>query len=119
MIHAILEMTLSLLAVLGLLSLGWLLFGRILTPGPLASSAFAVIPAQGDGAALEQTVKALLWLRAGEVRRYTLVIADAGLDTDGAAVAQRLAQREAGIVFCTLNEVPGLLRQAARSPDVD
>ena len=114
MLHSILEMALSLLAVLGLLSLGWLLFGRVLTPGPLASPAFAVVPAEGDGCALEQTVKGLLWLRAGEVRRYTVVIADAGLDSDGVAIAQRLAQREPGIVLCTLNEVPRLLRQAGR-----
>ena len=44
------------------------------------SPAYAVVPARGDGAALEQTVRALLWLRAGELRRYTVVIADDGLD---------------------------------------
>lgn len=114
MLHAVLEMVLSLLAVFGLLSVGWLLFGRVLTPGPLAAPVLAVIPATGDGAALEQAVKGLLWLRAGQARRYTVVIADAGLSSDGAAVAQRLAQREDGIVFCTLSEVPRLLRQVTR-----
>ncbi|NCB62926.1 MAG: hypothetical protein EOM52_04820, partial [Clostridia bacterium] len=65
----------------------------------------------GDGAALEQTVKGLLWLRSGELRRYTVVIADAGLDLNGAAVAQKLAQRESGIVLCTLAEVPSLIKR--------
>lgn len=111
MLHALLEMLLSLLAVLGLLSLGWLLFGRVLTPGPFSAPAFTVVPARGDGSALEQTVRGLLWLRAGELRRYTVVIADAGLDGNGAAVAQRLAQREPGIVLCTLAEVPALIER--------
>lgn len=114
MLHALLEMVLSLLAVLGLLSLGWLLFGRLLAPGGCAAPVFAIIPAQGDGAALEQAVKELLWLRAGEIARYTVVVADAGLTPDGVAVAQKLAQREPGILLCALDEVPGILGGAAR-----
>lgn len=109
MLHTLLEMLFSLFAVLGLLSLGWLLFGRVLTPGLFSAPVFAVVPASGDGGLLEQTVKGLLWLRAGELRRYTVVIADAGLDLNGTAVAQRLAQREPGIVLCPLAEVPALI----------
>ena len=109
MLHTVIEMLLSLLAVLGLMSLGWLLFGRIIAPKSYYAPAFAVVPARGDGAALEQTVKGLLWLRAGELERYTLVIADAGLDTDGAAVAQRLAQREPGVLYCPLGELDEFL----------
>ena len=84
MLHAVLEIFLSLLAVFGLFSLGWLAFGRILAPRDFYAPAYAVVPARGDGAALEQTVRALLWLRAGELRRYTVVIADDGLDPLGA-----------------------------------
>ena len=69
MLHAVLEIFLSLLAVFGLFSLGWLAFGRILAPRDFYAPAYAVVPARGDGAALEQTVRALLWLRAGELRR--------------------------------------------------
>ena len=79
LLHAVLEIFLSLLAVFGLFSLGWLAFGRILAPRDFYAPAYAVVPARGDGAALEQTVRALLWLRAGELRRYTVVIADDGL----------------------------------------
>ena len=65
LLHAVLEIFLSLLAVFGLFSLGWLAFGRILAPRDFYAPAYAVVPARGDGAALEQTVRALLWLRAG------------------------------------------------------
>lgn len=109
MLHASLEVLFSLLSVLGLLSLGWMLFGRLLAPRAYYEAAFAVVPATGDGAALEQTVRSLLWLRAGELRRYTVVIADAGLTEDGAAVAQRLAQREPGILLCRMGELNTLL----------
>lgn len=105
MLHTVLEMVLSLLAVLGLLALGWVLFGRLLAPKSYYAPVFAVVPARGDGAALEQTVKSLLWLRAGELGRFTLVIADAGLDREGAAVAQRLAQRESGVLLCPMAEL--------------
>ena len=98
LLHAVLELFLSLLAVFGLFSLGWLAFGRILAPKDFYAPAYAVVPARGDGAALEQTVRALLWLRAGELRRYTVVIADDGLDPLGRAVANALVSREPRVI---------------------
>lgn len=109
MLHGILEISLSLLAVFGLFSLGWLVFGRILAPSEWFAPAFAVVPAQGDGASLEQTVRELLWLRSGNLRRYTVVIADAGLDPGGRAVALALTRREPGVTFCPLEDLPQLL----------
>ena len=50
-----------LLAAFGLVSLGWLAMGALLLPG--VCPARMVVDAQGDGSGLEQTVKALLWLR--------------------------------------------------------
>ena len=114
MLHAMLEIVLSLLAVLGLLALGWMLFGRLLAPRSYYAPVFAVIPARGDGESLEQTVKSLLWLRSGDLERYTVVIADAGLSSDGAAVAQRLAQREPGILLCRLGELDAFLLRPRR-----
>lgn len=111
MLHAIVEILLSLLAVFGLLCLSWLLFGRLLFPLSWYTPAFAVVPAQGDGASLEQTVKGLLWLRGGHLERYTVVIADAGLDCGGRRLAELLSQREPGVLLCPLAQLPDLLRQ--------
>ena len=105
LLHAVLEILLSLLAVFGLFALGYLTFSHMLSPGPAASSAYAVVPAKGDGAALEQTVKRLLWLRAGTGQCYTVVIADAGLDPQGLTVATLLANTQARVVLCPLDSV--------------
>lgn len=87
--NAIWQVLLALLAAVGLLALGWLTFGRLLTPvgGGGGGPVYAVVPASGDGAHLEQDVKGLLWLRGGELARFTIVIADGGLDGTGRAVA--------------------------------
>ncbi|MFQ7453623.1 MAG: hypothetical protein ACLRNQ_22030 [Flavonifractor plautii] len=57
---------------------------------------YAVVPASGDGAHLEQDVKGLLWSRGGELARFTIVIADGGLDGTGRAVAAALLARGQG-----------------------
>ena len=69
--NAIWQVLLALLAAVGLLALGWLTFGRLLTPvgGGGGGPVYAVVPASGDGAHLEQDVKGLLWLRGGELAR--------------------------------------------------
>ena len=97
--NAIWQVLLALLAAVGLLALGWLTFGRLLTPvgGGGGGPVYAVVPASGDGAHLEQDVKGLLWLRGGELARFTLVIADGGLDGAGRAVgAARRGRGPAG-----------------------
>ena len=65
--NAIWQVLLALLAAVGLLALGWLTFGRLLPPvgGSGGGPVYAVVPASGDGAHLEQDVKGLLWLRGG------------------------------------------------------
>ncbi len=55
-----------------------------------------MVPASGDGAHLEQDVKGLLWLLGGELARFTIVIADGGLDGTGRAVAAALLARGQG-----------------------
>ena len=73
--------------------------------GELALSLHGVVPPQEavvgrllfpDG--LEQTIKALLWLRRTGLWWGEVVIEDCGLDADGAALANALAQRN-GVVF--------------------
>ena len=52
--NAIWQVLLALLAAVGLLALGWLTFGRLLTPvgGSGGGPVYAVVPASGDGAHL-------------------------------------------------------------------
>ena len=86
----------ALLAAFGLVSLGWLALGALLLPG--VCPARMVVDAQGDGGGLEQTVKALLWLRRTGLWWGEVVIKDRGLDAGGLALAQALAERQ-GVVF--------------------
>lgn len=76
----------ALLAAFGLVSLGWLALGALLLPG--VCPARMVIDAKGGGAGLEQTVKALLWLRRTGLWWGEVVIEDRGLDGGGAALAR-------------------------------
>ena len=99
--HEILQALLALLTAAGLLALGWALFGRLVTPaGESGGPVYAVVPADGGGDHLEQDVKGLLWLRGGELARFTIVIADNGLDESGRAVAAALLADSTGVVVC-------------------
>ena len=110
--RAILEIILSLLAVFGLLGLGWLLFGRILAP--VGGRFCAVVPGTGDGGGLEQSVRGLLWLRGGGLMKCPVVIVDCGLSDQGKAVAAALVLWEPGIATCTAEELPRHLHIFAR-----
>lgn len=85
-----------LLAAFGLVSLGWLALGALLLPG--VCPARMVIEARGGGEGLEQSVKALLWLRRTGLWWGEVVIEDCGLSREGEALAQALAQRD-GVSF--------------------
>ena len=99
--HEVLQILLALLAAVGLLALGWVLFGKLVTPvGSGGGPVYAVVPAHGEGEHLEQDVKGLLWLRGGELARFTIVIADNGLDPAGRAVAAALLADSTGLVVC-------------------
>ncbi|WP_297213911.1 hypothetical protein [uncultured Flavonifractor sp.] len=98
--HAIAEVLLALLAAAGLLALGWVLMGRLVSPSAGGGAVYAVVPASGGGEHLEQDVKGLLWLRGGEPARFTIVIADNGLDPAGRAVAAALLAESTGLVIC-------------------
>ncbi len=80
----------ALLAAFGLVGLGWLAMGALLLPG--GCPARMVVDAQGDGGGLEQTVKALLWLRRTGLWWGEVVIRDRGLDAGGLALARALAE---------------------------
>ena len=80
-----------LLSAFGLVSLAWLAAGALLLPG--VCPARMVVDAQGSGEGLEQTVKALLWLRRAGLWQGRVVIRDRGLNPEGLALAQTLGRR--------------------------
>ena len=110
--NAIWQVLLALLAAVGLLALGWLTFGRLLTPvgGCGGGQVYGLEASCGDVAHLEQDVKGLLWLRGGELARFTIVIADGGLDGTGRAVAAALLTRAQGIVLCPAERLGEYIR---------
>ena len=109
--HEILQVLLALLAAAGLLALGWVLFGKLVTPvGENGGPVYAVVPADGGGEHLEQDVKGLLWLRGGELARFTIVIADGGLNETGRRVAAALLTGGRGVVLCPMGQLETYLR---------
>ena len=103
--RAFLEVLFALLAAAGLLALVWLAFGRLLGPVGKAGRSVAVIPASGDGEGLEQEVRGLLWLKSGNMAKFTVVIADCGLNDRGRTIAALLLQWEPTLVCCKAEEL--------------
>lgn len=99
-LDGILQVVLALLAAIGLLALGWTIFGWLLAPAEGDGPVYAVVPAVGEGAHLEQDLKWLLWLRGQQKRGFTIVIADGGLNQTGRVVAAALLTGTTGVVIC-------------------
>jgi hypothetical protein len=102
------EAILALLAVFGLLSLGWLWLGKLLTPARPAESAplYAVLRAEGDGETLEQGVERLRWLSESHRNLERVILADAGLTQEGLRLAEQLVRKHPELVLCPVEEVP-------------
>ncbi len=93
---SIFELIAALLAAFGLVSLGWLAIGALLLPA--VCPARMVVEAKGSGDGLEQSVKAILWLRRTGLWWGDVVIEDCGLDREGVALARALADQN-GVEF--------------------
>jgi len=89
---------LALLAAMGVLAVGWLLFGRLVAP--VGAGIWAVLPAEGDGGDLEHRLSGLLWLSGAGLARFRVVILDRGLDRDGLRLVAHLKERWPEAVFC-------------------
>lgn len=71
---------LAALAALGLFSLLWLGFGRLLIP---AAGIHILVPVHGDGGDLEHNLKGLRWLCATGLLDARIDLLDAGLTDTG------------------------------------
>ena len=61
------ELLLAFFSAMGVFSLLWLLFGRLLVPAPSQAISYAVIPLSGDAEEAEHLVHHLLWLQGGRL----------------------------------------------------
>lgn len=100
----LLEVIMSLLSVVGLLSIGWLCFGHFLTPAGNGQTVI-LLPGRGEGVDLEQTVAGLLWLRGSGLAEGRILIVDCGLSAEGRAAAQALCRREPAVWMCEREEL--------------
>lgn len=82
---------LAALAAVGLFTLLWLVFGRLLIP---ADGMHILIPIQGDGNNLEHNLKGLRWLRATGLLDARIDLLDAGLTDAGRDRVERLLRSE-------------------------
>lgn len=82
----------AVMAVFGMACLVWLAWGWLLLPGRCPIR--AQVLADGGGEGLEQTLRALRWLRRSGLLRCEVVIRDNGLDRAGLELALTLARRE-------------------------
>lgn len=102
--YLILEVTLILLSLAGMCCLACGLFCRLLLPDS-PHGTWAVVWGMGGGEELEQRVRGLMWLQSCGLLRCTVVVADAGMDEAGRALAVRLAGQYPALVLCTRQEL--------------
>ena len=89
---AFLELTGTVLAAAGLAVLLWWQVGQLLRPLP-APGVTIVVSGRGDGEHLEQTLRALYWLRGMGLLRGAIVIETEELTSAGLALAAELTRR--------------------------
>ena len=80
------------MAAAGLAVLLWWQMGRLLRPVP-GRNVQVVISGRGDGEELEQTLRALYWLRGMGLLQSGIVIETEDLTDTGLTLAEKLIQR--------------------------
>ncbi len=87
---------LAALAAVGLFTLLWLGFGRLLVP---AAGLHILVPVQGDGNDLEHNLKGLRWLCTTGLLDARIDLLDAGLTDTGRERVERLLRTESSLHF--------------------
>lgn len=93
------ELAAAILFVIGGAALLWYLFGRLLRP-IRGGRIWMVLPGDGDGAGLEETLRWLAWCRDGGAFRGCAVIFDRSLTPQGRELALNLARRWSWVSCC-------------------
>ena len=83
----------------------WALFGLVLTP-VFDRHTVTYCFSNGNGSALERTVRAYGWLREGKRNGGELVIVDCGLSAEGKRLVDGLRQDRMWLSCCPLEKLP-------------
>lgn len=102
------EGVLTFLAVLGLVMLIWVLFGRILCPVP-GKGMYILLIGTGCGEGLEGKLRGVIWLRSLGLLNCPVVVADVGLNRDGKELAERLTRQWSKVYQCSAEELGKVL----------
>ena len=104
------ELAAAILFVIGAAALLWYLFGRLLRPVS-GKRVWMVLPGEGDGEALEETLRWLAWYRESGGIRGWVVIWDRSLTPQGRELALNLARRWSWVSCCPTGSLEEWLGQ--------
>lgn len=108
--YVLLGCILALNFMAGLCCIVCLLYGQMLRPHR-GKGTLTVVWGVGAGEEMEQRVRSLVWLRECGLLACELVVADAGLNEDGRALAARLTARYPAVTVCTREELEQYIDQ--------
>lgn len=97
------ELLLAFLCGALLLCMNRLIFARLIRP--VQQAVYAVVPAQGNGDGLEQTLRHLHWLQREKLSRFTVLVVDTGLTDAGRDTVAALQRRDPALLFSPAEEV--------------
>ena len=102
----------AMLAAVGLASLMWAVVKTVLYARPeRRQGVVALVPAQGDGEALEQQVNALALLRREQGVFEMILLVDCGLSEEGLKISRMLAKRDRWVAVCRKDEIGSYLAE--------
>lgn len=104
MLYLVFGIVLTVICLLGTCCTGCLLYSQMLRPHS-ARGTWAVVWGTGNGGGLEQRVRSLMWLQSCGLLRCCVVLVDGGLDSEGRALAVRLAGRYPTLSLCSPQEL--------------
>lgn len=100
---------LAFLAAVGIAALVWLVAGVLLRGGRVEVPAVLVLPACGNGEALEGWVRALHEARTQLGRSASITIVDCGLTAEGVRRAELLAQKLSRVRVLSKDELDQII----------
>ena len=110
MVSVLSELFLTLLAAIGLMSLGFLLSVRFLFPSSSTDAdVLTLIPAAGDARTLDLTVRRLFWLRRWGLYRGRIAVVDCGLNEVGQTMARLLCADCDELFLCSPDTLSHLI----------
>ena len=104
------ELAAAILFMIGAAARLWYLFGRLMRP-IRGEQIWMVLPGEGDGEGLEETLRWLAWCRESGTFRGWAVIFDRSLTPRGRELALNLARRWSWVSCCPAGSLEEWLSQ--------